>query len=33
MSDMNFTVGKAVPVQWNNICFAHIAKMDGAGEH
>lgn len=30
MSDMNFTIGKAVAVQPNDICITHIAKMDGA---
>jgi len=30
MSDMNFTIEKAVPLQPNNICITHIAKMDCA---
>lgn len=30
MSDMNFTIEKAVPLQPNNICIIHTAKMDCA---
>lgn len=30
MSDMNFTIEKAVPLQPNNIRITHIAKMDCA---